>query len=336
MLVQNFVNPLDAGITIICTVPEEPNHSPVLKNGLPPYCFVEKPFIFDAGAVDLDGDSLVYRFSIPQNGATPVIPMPQPPDISTIYEMEFASNFSLQNYINNPPGQYPLEIDPTTGKISGEPNLLGTFVIAFAIDEYRNGQFLATSAHEIALNVLDGAGGRSINGQVFAENGGSLDAGEVQLVQRNPFNDSLMIEKTATLSPAPEYSFDDVYTSKYLVRALPAPNSAFFTTHFPAYHPDSYFWYNATEVDVCFANADNVDIVLQADSLMLGPGTGAISGKLVGTTGGTIPGFELWLMAGLPQKPVAWTVTDAAGSSSSKTCRWAITLFTPTSRTPKF
>ena len=313
-LIVNLTNPLDSGISIYCTVPESSNTSPMLKNGLPPYGFANKPLVYDAGATDFDGDSLVYRFVVPQNGADPVMPMPQPPDATTVFDIPFSQGFSLQNLIASPPNNYPLEINANTGEIKGLPNYLGVFVVAFAIDEYRNGQFLSTNYHEIAIQILDGQAGLMVAGEVSAENAGPLDEGEVRLIQRNPFTDSLLVEKTTALSPAPAYQFTDVYTSKYLVRGLPGPNSAYFTTHFPAYHPNAYFWYNAEEVEVCFFDAADVNIELQADSLQFAPGTAHIFGKLTNSAGDPVPNFELWLMESASKMPVQWLVTDASGS----------------------
>lgn len=158
-LIQNIVDPLDVGASFITEITEAGlltcNNSPVFKNWPPIAICHDEPIDFDHSATDVDGDSIVYKICQPLNGASPQIPMPQPPDATTIYDVEWSAGFGLTNMLNNPINADTMKIDLHTGFITGVPNLLGNFVVAICIEEYRNGVLLTRVQRDFQYNVAD-------------------------------------------------------------------------------------------------------------------------------------------------------------------------------------
>ncbi len=317
-IVSNLFNPGDLGISIIANVPELPNnHSAVLKNALPYFGFVHEPWVFDASATDEDGDSLVYKLTRPLAGATMTDPMPSPGDLSTATPINY---FIGIEYIFGP-STFPLEMNPQTGELKALPEQIGFFVVAFEIEEWRNGQLLCTNKHEIAVSFLDGNYQLAANGKVTeASTGTPLDVGKVEIIRRNPLTDELTIVSSDDVSPSAGglWKIDNIYSSKYLFRAIPDPSSALFATTFPTYSTSAFFWYNAFEYEICSNSADSIDIALRADSLVLWGGNGSFLGKITKEST-TIPvaNLEIWLMWQGPNMseplPKAWTKTNSAG-----------------------
>ncbi len=158
-LIQNIVNPLDVGASFITEITEAGllscNNSPTFTNWPPIAICVNEPIDFDHSAMDVDGDSIVYKLCWPQNGADPGTPMPQPPNPGTIFDVTWVPPYSLLNMLNNPPGKDSMKIDLHTGFITGVPNTIGNFVVAICIEEYRNGILLTRIQRDFQYNVAD-------------------------------------------------------------------------------------------------------------------------------------------------------------------------------------
>ena len=150
----NNVNvPLESGSTEWIAITEE---SMNLRNSSPRfilwpdvYVCANKPLIFNHSATDIDGDSLVYKICTPFDGATIQFPQPQPPSAPPYNLVQFKSPYSLNDMM----GGTPLNIDPISGTITTNPNLVGQFLIGICVEEYRNGQLLSTVRRDFQYNV---------------------------------------------------------------------------------------------------------------------------------------------------------------------------------------
>jgi hypothetical protein len=329
-LVQNIDSPLDIGMTFMTDItPSDENTSAYLRNPLPFYAFMNQPFVYDAGANDANADSLVYRLSNVVNGTDWYLnpfgfhSLPNPPELATVFDIPYSANYGVDKILGDSPN--PLIINAQTGEMTALPTVEGYFVIGYEIDEYRNGALLASNHHEIMLVVNQGNYQPFISGNVYVQNVNAsgtalMDDATIDLIQRNPINDSLLLIADTQLDLG-AYIFSNVFTSKYYVRAIPNPNSAYYFTTFPTYHPNNFFWYDATEVEICNGSAPNTNINMISDSSYapFGPEDDAyILGKLLNpVTKQPIANFELWLVDYL-QRPLKWMKTDANGEFSFK------------------
>ncbi|MCC6724351.1 MAG: gliding motility-associated C-terminal domain-containing protein [Saprospiraceae bacterium] len=152
--ITNLVAPEDVGATYGIQLNEfalqQCNNSPVFNNWPPLYLCVNQPFNIDQSAVDLDGDSLVYKLCNPLTGATPQTPMPQPPNPPPYFTVPWLAPYQMTNQIGGPPY---MEIDPVTGLLTGLPNVIGQFVIGICVEEYRNGQLIGTNRRDYQVNI---------------------------------------------------------------------------------------------------------------------------------------------------------------------------------------
>jgi gliding motility-associated-like protein len=123
----------------------------VFKKWPPVAICVNYPLDFDHGAIDPDGDSIVYRLCTPFSGATANASMPQPPNKGPYIELNWAPGYSLDNLL----GGVPLRIDPKTGQLTGTPNRIGNFVVGICAEEYRKGQLISITRRDFQFNVSD-------------------------------------------------------------------------------------------------------------------------------------------------------------------------------------
>jgi len=163
--INNITEPGLTGATYTTQITTEAqtvcNTSPTFK-GFPPIVLcLDKPIDFDHSATDAEGDSLVYEFCSPLVGGGPntnnfdatfgVAPNPDaPPPYDNV-------NFIAPTYSDKKPlGEFAnLRIDPETGFITGEPNMLGQFVVAVCMYEYRKGELLSITRRDFQFNVTE-------------------------------------------------------------------------------------------------------------------------------------------------------------------------------------
>ena len=108
------------------------------------------PYCYNHGAVDVDGDSLVFSLVTPLGaGGTPVPGYPASPMTTT--------------------AGGPFTFDPTTGQMCFTPDVAQVVVITVQVDEYRNVNGvmtkIGTTMRDIQFNILSGA---SCNTQVLS------------------------------------------------------------------------------------------------------------------------------------------------------------------------
>ena len=166
--INNLVEPQEIGATFFVEITPEAqmncNNSAQFREFPPTVVCSDSPFEFDHSAIDLDGDSLVYRFCAPLQGGgldggpnrpglspiscTGIIPSPGcPPPYEDVL---FKAPYSFQNPMGGSP---EVNIHPHTGLISGRPNVIGQFALGVCADEYRNGQLINTIRREFQFNT---------------------------------------------------------------------------------------------------------------------------------------------------------------------------------------
>lgn len=108
-----------------------------------------KEFMLDFGAIDPDGDKLVYSFCAAYNGGSNDTPNPPPPNYLFLRELPYQSPYSG----SSPLGQ-AVKIDPNTGIISGiSPDVPGKYVVNVCVEERRNGVVINTHRKDFILKV---------------------------------------------------------------------------------------------------------------------------------------------------------------------------------------
>lgn len=129
------------------------NNSPQFLPIKADYPCLQEPFKLAFGAVDPDGDSLVYSMTKPLRGnstsqaANNVPPTPGP--YSTV---TFLAGFDEFNAITGNPS---LGINPVTGELSCRPDQTGLFVFAVKCEEYRDGRKIGEVRREMQILVKD-------------------------------------------------------------------------------------------------------------------------------------------------------------------------------------
>lgn len=170
--ILNLINPECIGATYYASIPGSEvvatNSNPVFKNWPPPFICVNKQWVFDNSAIDIDGDSLVYELWQPfdgLNGYCPIISTsapstgvscgaPPPSCTSTPVPPPFINvPWKAPYNTTNMLGGVPMVINSQTGLVTATPNLQGYFVIGMKCKEYRNGVFLSETKRDFQLIV---------------------------------------------------------------------------------------------------------------------------------------------------------------------------------------
>jgi predicted NAD-dependent protein-ADP-ribosyltransferase YbiA (DUF1768 family) len=166
---NNIENPDQTGdafsVEIFGNSIENCNNSPVFNKFPPILICNQKALNFDHSASDSEGDKLQYEFCAPlhaggTDGATTpgnatsctgVTPLPincLPPFAEVVYSAGYSTT--------NPMGGSPqISIDPTTGIITGTPNLLGQFVVGVCVKEFKNGVQIGSIRRDFQFNVVN-------------------------------------------------------------------------------------------------------------------------------------------------------------------------------------
>jgi gliding motility-associated-like protein len=123
------------------------NSSPVFNQWPDVYICANKPLVFDHGATDRDGDSLVYKLCVPSSAGDKLNNRPEerPP----FNEIDWASPYDINNLM----GGVPLKMDPKTGQFTAMPILMGQYLIGVCVEEYRNGKLIGTVRRDFQYNV---------------------------------------------------------------------------------------------------------------------------------------------------------------------------------------
>ncbi len=109
------------------------NSSPVFTNDPVYFYCIGQPVQYNMGAIDADGDSLVYSLVNPQS--------------SPVNSLVFNPGYSVTNPISSSP---PVSVSQT-GDIKLNPTAPEVGVMAIRIDEYRNGIFIGSVVQDIEM-----------------------------------------------------------------------------------------------------------------------------------------------------------------------------------------
>jgi gliding motility-associated-like protein len=151
--ILNLVSPDATGATYTCIIPPSDvacNNSAVFKNYPPQIICVNNPLVYDHSATDPDGDSLSYEFCNAYDGGSNADPKPIP--VFRYSTVTYRSPFTAARPIAGNPR---IQIDPTTGQISGTPNLIGRFVVSVCCHEWRKGVMINTVTREFQFVVTN-------------------------------------------------------------------------------------------------------------------------------------------------------------------------------------
>lgn len=156
--ISNILNPDSWGITITTFVPGtnligQHNNCARFEEFPPIVLCANNTLVFDHGAYDPDGDSLVYSICTPLtiNVSDPGAPEPNPELPAPYSNIPWAAGFSAGQPFG---GGAVSTIDSQTGIMSITPSLLGTYVMAICVEEWRNGILINTKSRTFGYNVL--------------------------------------------------------------------------------------------------------------------------------------------------------------------------------------
>lgn len=155
--VTNLVFPDDTGITLTTHVPGSEtgftiNSSPRFTNYPPMLLCNNEQKIINHSATDPDGDQLVYSLVTPYSGANSTNPAPAQAPPPPYFPVQWAGTFNAQNPLG--PGSL-ISIDPTTGILTVDPNMIGLFVVGVRVQEYRNGILVGETVRDFLFRVFD-------------------------------------------------------------------------------------------------------------------------------------------------------------------------------------
>jgi gliding motility-associated-like protein len=167
--IKNIVLPGEVGATYSVEVTYTAmtvagnNNTPTFKSFPPIIICNNFPINFDHGALDVDGDQLVYSFCSPQDGGGNILSGPNATSCNGVRPTPPCGPpfdnvpFAVPTYTpSNPMGGNPqVSINPVSGLITGKPNQLGQYVLAVCVQEFRNGQLLSTIKRDFQFNVAD-------------------------------------------------------------------------------------------------------------------------------------------------------------------------------------
>lgn len=114
------------------------NNSPTVKLiNNPAFCIYREDSI-DVEFIDIDGDSLVYKFVEPFSGTyTSYLSSSSAFGPKPYFKLNWNTNYSLDHFIDL---KKPIKLDAQRGKIIFYPNKLGNYLITLSVEEYRNGK----------------------------------------------------------------------------------------------------------------------------------------------------------------------------------------------------
>ena len=155
--IVNLRQPQDQGMTYYAEITPEAqranNSSPAFTSDPPAvFCILEEN-VLDLSAVDSDGDSLVYQLCAPLLGGSNQMGFIAPdPDLYRPWSEVgwLRPRYSITDQIGD---RSTIRLDPSTGELFIVPNFLGVHVIAYCVEEYRQGVLLSTTKREFQIKV---------------------------------------------------------------------------------------------------------------------------------------------------------------------------------------
>ena len=155
--VMNLDMPGEQGLTLISHIPgtgnsNNINGSPHFINYPPLIICNNEDLIFDHSAVDPDGDLLTYELVTPNAGATSTNPGPLVPPAPPYPLVDWASAYSATAPLG--PGS-TTTINPNTGLLFVDADLLGLYVVGIRVYEWRNGVVINSTTRDFIFKVVN-------------------------------------------------------------------------------------------------------------------------------------------------------------------------------------
>jgi gliding motility-associated-like protein len=166
--ISNIVDPGSVGATYAIEISPQSqatcNNSPVFNSFPPTVVCVANDVDFDHSATDPEGDSLVYSFCFPiQGGGLRGLAngfgagdcdgiRPRPPCAPPFSRVSFSSAYSADVPMAGDP---VVTINRRSGMITGSPQIIGQFVLAVCVQEYRQGVLIGEIKRDFQFNVAD-------------------------------------------------------------------------------------------------------------------------------------------------------------------------------------
>jgi gliding motility-associated-like protein len=161
-VISNIQVPGDAGSTFYLEIPPVrvngsnfTNSSPIFKTLTGDYICLNRPFTFEFGATDVDGDSLVYSLVTPLNGYSskdPANTAPLPRGSSNYPLVSWGSGFDVRSVMSGP---VPLRVNSRTGQLTVTVNKEGLYVFCVLTEEYRKGVKIGAVRRDFQLKAID-------------------------------------------------------------------------------------------------------------------------------------------------------------------------------------
>lgn len=114
------------------------NSSPTFSNKPVPFACLGQQLCFNHGAIDADGDSLVYSLVNPQQTATAAV--------------AYSAPYNAANPLASSPA---MQFNTATGDVCFTPTQLQVTVMAVLVKEYRNGVLIGSVVRDIQVTVLN-------------------------------------------------------------------------------------------------------------------------------------------------------------------------------------
>lgn len=139
---NNIVGAINEGYRVQATLNSNLvgcSNSPVFSSlPVPYFCVNQANTLYSHGAMDPDGDSLVYSLITPLN------------DVGG--NVSFTSGFSASNPMPTASG---FNFDTQTGQMVFTPSNIGSYVVAVLVSVYHNGVLIGTTMRDIQMNIVN-------------------------------------------------------------------------------------------------------------------------------------------------------------------------------------
>jgi gliding motility-associated-like protein len=230
--IVNLNNPTGYGATFMEHIPGSEtnawgNSSPKFSSLPPTFFCVNNPITYNHDALDIDGDSLVYEYGTAYSGCQSFI-CPSAPIILGLTSINYTPcSYQSQYSSTSPFGvNSNVQINPTSGIISGVPNLLGQFVVVVQAKEYRNGQLIGLHRRDYQFNVapcLKTVYSNIINASTYCSNKVDFQIISSSNITNSikykwDFNDTLSGINNVSEVKNPSHVFSD--TGSYLIKLI--------------------------------------------------------------------------------------------------------------------
>jgi gliding motility-associated-like protein len=161
-VISNIQVPGDAGSTFYLEIPPVrvngsnfTNSTPIFKTLTGDYICLNRPFTFEFGATDADGDSLVYSLVTPLNGFSskdPANTAPLPRGSSNYPLVSWGAGFDVRSVMSGP---VPLRVNSRTGQLTVTVDKVGLYVFCVLTEEYRKGVKIGSGRRDFQLKAID-------------------------------------------------------------------------------------------------------------------------------------------------------------------------------------